>query len=609
VTVNINDNSSAYTQEDLESMSSAQLRQLWDSLPGPTQAQFDSMVIGEHGKNAGQPLNDGQTIYNYSPQQQQFVDELGSVQETAPNSFDSFMSKAVPAITAAGVGAAFAPAIVGAVGLGAGSVGAGAIQGAVTGAAGAGLTGSNVLKGTALGAAGGALASQVPGVSKFLTNEGLPAPVATGLVKAGAGALTGAVGGAVSGQGAGAGAEAGAISGGAGAVQGSILSGAGTIFENSPQNNPQFDAYNAGNSNNMSYNFDDDPDNLFGNVQTQPMANYNPAGDPNSGNFNGDTSLPGQSQDQLLQQLLGGVDPSTGASYANSLSGGNGSPGGASLPGVGLSVGGKSSGSQNSSLLGQLATLLGGSGGANGGAGLLAQLLGLGSSAAGGALSSSAAKNAASTFGNETSFNPYSISTNNGSTNFSGNGAASSLNPGTAALASNLTGLGNTNATALAAGPGATAANDFNTLASSQLQGQQRLLGNTQDNEFANGVLGSTAGGYQTQAAMNAIGNQISGDQVTANNMASTQQQNQLAQLTGSLNGINSINSSQLQQIQQGSNTGAQASNANATAYQPSLAANSNSNIGNLLTSLGSGVTNSGQSNSNALAQFIAGLG
>ncbi len=303
---------------------------------------------------------------------------------------------------------------------------------------------------------------------------------------------------------------------------------------------------------------------------------------------------------------LTGLNPGSNPGYNPLYTTSNGITGGIT-PNVNL--GQLYSGAGGGSFLGSLVGALTGSGGGDTSS-LLAQLLGYGASGIGGNMQSNAAKNAATTFGDETKFNPYSISTNNGSTSFNGNQATSTLSPEQQSLSNLLASLGGHSASALSGnGYNTSVNNNFNALQSADLQAQQRLMGNTQDNEFANGVLGSTAGGYQTQAALNAIGQQTGQNYSQAVNQANAQQQAQLAQLTGSLNGLNQINQSQLNQITAGGNLGSAASGANALAYQPALAANSNSNIGNLLTSLGSSATNSGQSNSNALAQFIAGLG
>jgi hypothetical protein len=101
----------------------------------------------------------------------------------------------------------------------------------------------------------------------------------------------------------------------------------------------------------------------------------------------------------------------------------------------------------------------------------------------------------------------------------------------------------------------------------------------------------STAGGYQTQGALQAIGAQTGQNYSTASNLANSQQFNQLQNLTASLNGNNQINGQQLQQLQTSLQGGALASNANQGAYKPALAANSNSTFGNILNGLGSAVS------------------
>ena len=492
---------------------------------------------------------------------------------------------------------AIAPMLAGGAAAGSlGSIAATAGAGAIVG--GAGAAGMDVLGNHALtlGSVGkGALLGGVgAGTGAYLNGNGL-GNIANGSI---GGAVTGGVRGAIDGQGVISGAEGGAIQGASGAVQGSIInagtnlvSGGGSAY--APGVNPNTSdtggvppASLASGNSNMSA----DPS-YFDFLNNPTSTNVSTAGtgqDPITTNFN---------------PTMGFTDPSLGMNapvggYLPTDSSGN----------VITSGGGSSGGSTN--LLAQLAHMLtGGNGSSGGGSGLtpsmLTQLLGLASSAGGGQLQSNAAKGAASTFGNETKYAPTTVSGLDGSTT----GGVTTLSPGAAATSAGLTGMDSGLIKSLAAGPGATANADFNSLASSQLQAQQRLMANTQDNEKANGVLSSTAGGYQTQGALGAIGSQISGDQVTANNMAATQQQDQLAQLTAGLNGNDQINKAGLAAGALGNSISGTTAGANSSAYSPSLAANSNSNIGNLLASLGNGATNSGNANSNALAQYLASLG
>ena len=154
-----------------------------------------------------------------------------------------------------------------------------------------------------------------------------------------------------------------------------------------------------------------------------------------------------------------------------------------------------------------------------------------------------------------------------------------------------LQGLSGSSGAALAAGPGEAINNNFNALQSADLQSQQRLMGNTQDNEFAHGVLGSTAGGYQTQGALQAIGQQTGQNYGRAVDQANTQQQQQLAQLTASLKGNSQISADQLSQLQSALSGGAAASDANAKAYLPSVTPNSSSLWGNALQGVGNNFT------------------
>lgn len=601
-------------------MTSQQLQQYFDSLPGPTAAAVQASQAGHSatqlaGARAGQSntparadganvgANGQVDVLNYSPQQQQFLDQVTRSGWTYDTGIDKIMAGVLPIITAAGLGAAFGPVAAEAVGAGAGTVGAGAISGGITGGAGAGLTGQNVAKGTLVGAAGGAIGAEAKPVATGLTNAGVNSTVASGVTKAGAGALTGAIGGAVSGQGAGAGAAHGAINGASGAVAGSIFNSGGTIFSSgnaaNPTNNPSLTNPTA--PGNMGDDLD--PIDTTGQYATNngdgtvtgggTLGGSNP-GFTNLGVQGGGSTLGGGYTDANGNTTAGNL---TGSALAKFLAG----------MGVGSSGGNGSPAGGNSSLLSSLAGLLTGSGGSANGS-LLAQLLGLGATGIGGALSSSAAKGAASTFAGQTKYNPFSVTTANGTNSFNGTNATSTLSPQEQAVETGLNGLTTQAAGALSKGTAPTATADFNSLQASQLDAQKRLMSNTQDNEFANGVLGSTAGQYQTQGALGAIGQQTSQDKVTAQTMADQQQQEQLAQLTAGLNGSNSLNASQLAGLNLGGTIGSAASGANVSAFSPSLAAGSNSNIGTLLQGLGNGASNSGNANNNALQTYLASL-
>lgn len=462
---------------------------------------------------------------------------------------------ALLAVAAAATGGAAAGALGGGLG---GAVAGGATAGAVSTAGGDAIAGKpltlgSVGKGALVGAAGGGLTYAASPLTTDLTKAGVPAPVASTLVKTGTGAAAGALGGEIGGQGAAAGAEAGAahgaLSGSTNAVAGSVFGGNSTIFNSGDAAAP---------TSNTS---------LSNPVAPQTTSNMDTPDFTTDDDGPITTTTPGLDAPPTFQDP-GLANP--GDSSLNIQSGGTGTGG-------------------NSSLLGQLAALLGG--GSSGSSGispsLLTSLLGLGANAAGGALDSTAAKNAANTFAGETAYNPYTINGPGGTTSYNGTTATSSLSPQNQQLSTMLSGLAGSSGSALTAGPGADTTANFNALQSGDLQAQQRLLGNTQDNEFANGVLGSTAGGYQTQGALQAIGAQTGQNYSTASSLANTQQQQQLAQLTAGLNGTNQINQTQLQQLQDSLQSGALASNANQGAYKPALAANSNSTFGNILNGLG----------------------
>lgn len=530
-----------------------------------------------------------------------FGEFLGS-QQQAKIDHDTGIGNLIGSVVIAAGTAGIGSAVGGALGGGAvGAVGGGAASGATSGALNAKLQGTSIGKGALMGAIGGGIGGAASPLAKTLAQAGVNPTLASGLVKTGVGATTGAIGAGLSGQNVGAGllggATRGAINAGTSAVTGSIFNSGNAAL---PSQSPL--------AQNMS---DDGLDYITpGGTYMNDMSGY---GDPTfnpgaiySGNNPGFDNLDVQGGGSTLG---GGYSDASGNTTAGSLTG---TALAKFLSGMGIGgvSGGGGNGSPaggNSSILGSLAGLLTGSGGGMNGS-LLAQLLGLGASGAGGALSSQAAKDAAGNFAGQTKYAPYNVTTANGSTQFGPGGVNSTPNSATANTLAQLNGVTGSAANALRAGPQAASDANFNSLTSGQLQAQQRLMGNTQDNEFANGVLGSTAGQYQTQGALGAIGSQISGDRVTANDMATQQQQQQLAQLTAGLNGTNQINAGQLVAAGLGGNLGSEASGANVAAYSPSLAANSNSNIGNLLTNMGGAATNSGSSNNNALQAYLTSI-
>lgn len=509
-----------------------------------------------------------------------------------------------------GIGAAATPLTGALTGAGVNPTIAGALvkggAGAATGALGAAITGGNVGQAAELGGISGAVKGGLQGSGVLQGGNALQ----NGLNNTAAGALTGAVRGALTGQGAVQGAASGAINAGTGAVTGSIFSGAGTIF-NSGSTDVQ--TQNPNLTTPALHMGDEDPSYYSDGISTNDAYSGAPGNIDYAGllsELQGNGALNDFNNNLNVQgggtTLGGGYTDANGNTTAGNLTGGALASFlaamGANHSAVGQNPAG-SSGSSSSNPLASLASLLtGGSGG--GSSNLLAQLLGLGSSAIGGSLQSGAAKTAAGNFANQTQFSPYSVNTNSGSTSFNGTNATSSLSPGQQQTSNALSGLGQSSIQSLNAGPNSAANDYFNNLQANQQSANQRFMANTQDNEFANGVLGSTAGQYQTQAALGALGQQTTANQTQANNFANTQQQNQLANLTASLNGQNQINQGQLAQTQLGAGIGAQASGANVSAYSPSLAANSNNNIGNLLATLGQ-TQNSGSSNQNALLQYL----
>lgn len=152
---------------------------------------------------------------------------------TAPTLFDKLALMANIGLATAGAGAVIGPAVSGfASGLGAGATGAGIAGGAATGLAGGaiqsalsgGKVGQNLLTGAVLGGVtgglqGSGLTQQATGA---LSNLGVPAPLASGLVKGGIGAGVGAIGGALTGNNIGKSAITGGIGGAANGIVGNL---------------------------------------------------------------------------------------------------------------------------------------------------------------------------------------------------------------------------------------------------------------------------------------------------------------------------------------------------------------------------------------------------
>lgn len=527
-------------------------------------------------------------------------------------------------LATAGVGSALAAPAAGALGAVGGAAATGAASGVVAGAMGNLLTvgGAGIGKAAGEGAliggvTGGASALASGAGSAISSATGLSPAETQALTKLGINVGTGALKGELNGQGAGAGAESAAknsaINQSSGAVAGSIFSGAGSIFNsNSTINNsnstispavtqsqvPQVntnpmssdygDISNDGNDLYSMYNNGDTSNGAYPGIAAQNDYGLNADQLQSLGQINPDMGVindvanQGAATDNQgitagLQSLIQS-NPQLAASLG--LTGGSGSAGGAA-------GGNGTAGGSNSGLLGQLSSLLGGGSGAN--SNLLSSLLGLGSSALGSTLDSSAAKGAAATYAGQAGYNPYSVTTNNGTTNFANGGATSTLSPTQQANATSLNGLVQGSASSLAGGAAGAANQYYNEEQAAQQDGQNKFYQNNLDNQMASGVLSSTAGQYQSQAALGNISTQNANDMTQAQNFANTQQQNQLGQLTAGLSGLNTINASQLSGIGAGGQLGTAQSSANAPAYQPMLATNANSNAGNLFSALGAG--------------------
>lgn len=466
--------------------------------------------------------------------------------------------------------------------------------GATTGALGAGLSGGNVGQAALTGGVSGAVRGAISGSG--ITQGNNP------LTNVGASALTGAVAGQLTGQGA----VSGAINSATGAVAGSIFNSGNTIFSSGDASQPTTDS----SLTNPASPVQIPPGNIFmGDGEDDPF-DYDIPSDTDPGIFGGDyDTSSGLSAADLaaLQQidpgLLGDLNLPTAAQEAGSVNIGgingatnNTSVGLPKLGGNGTTAGnGSAATSSSSNPLTSLLSALG-IGGSSSNSALLSQLLGLGASAAGGALNSAAAQGAAGTYGTQTAYNPYSVTTNNGTTTFNGTNATSTLSPDQQATAAGLNNLGTSALTSLAAGPDAATKQYYDQLQAEQADANNKYFQNNLDSQFANGVLGSTAGQYQSQAALNNISQQQLADQAAATANSNTIQQQQLANLTASLNGSNNLTAAQLQQLQTAGNLGSAASGANAVAYKPSLVANANSTFGGILSGLGNGTTNNTQS-------------
>lgn len=207
----------------------------------------------------------------------------------------------------------------------------------------------------------------------------------------------------------------------------------------------------------------------------------------------------------------------------------------------------------------------------------------------GGQLQSQAAKNAAAQFGQQAQFNPYGVSTGLGNTSFANGQATFNPSAGTQNMQNNLAGLTNSSAQNLQQGSGAIANQYYNQLQAQDRDANNKMFQSNLDSQFGNGILGSTAGQYQTQGALSAINQKSLADQVAAQQFGQNYQTQQLNQLTAGLNGNNQINQQQLSQLGLGGTLGSDRSSANYNAFQPNLAAQSNSNAGNFFAGLGNG--------------------
>lgn len=493
-------------------------------------------------------------------------------------------------VATAGFGSALAPAasaaVSGAVGGTAGAVAGGATAGAIYGGLGSALGnlatkgGHGILSATGKGVLTGAVGGGIGAGVNAAGLTGVQGQVASGALRgaAGAGLNGGNVGAGIL-QGAGNAAVNGAINAGTGAVAGSIFSNNNTV--------------NQGLTNNMAasttYGSDDGLDYITPGGSYMGQAGGNDYGfDPSTlGNFSPDT------QNYLTNSLHNST--AVGGDYYNSLINSLNGYSGNGSSGAGGSIASK-----------LLSSLLGGGGGQAGGSNsLLSSLLGGGLNIGAGVLNSNAAKSAASNFQQQNQYKPYSVTGANGSTSFNGTSAQQSLSPQAQQQYNQLGQLANTSANSLQAGGTAAASNYYNQLQASQANANNKYFQNNLDSQFGKGVLGSTAGQYQSQAALDNISQQGLNDQVLANQFGQNQQQQQLANLTASLNGQNQYATQQNQQLGLGGQLGQIAGSQNYNANMPNLYAQSNSTFGNALGSLG----NSGASNgiSSIISQLYGG--
>jgi hypothetical protein len=419
--------------------------------------------------------------------------------------------------------------------------------------------------------------------------------------------------GALTGQGALSGALSGAQSGATSAAGSAV---AGSIFNSGNTVSPQLTQSNNPSTPNVSV----DPS-YFDTAGIQPVGmdtgygSYTPTGDPNTASYNNYGNNPGT--DTSLAALMGGLDPNYqvsnqylngGAPMSGAPGGGNGAASGAAGSATSsllsrLLGGGTGNGSAGGGTSSLLAQLLGGGGGSGG---LLSSLLGNAMNGGAMAINNQANQYASQQYAGQTKFNPYNVNTNGGNTAFNGTSATSTLSPGQQQNSNALNGLTQSSAAGLQAGPQAASQGYFNNLQAQDQDANNHFYQSNLDNQMANGVLSSTAGQYQSQAALNAINQKTANNQVMANNFGQNQQQQQLQQLTAGLNGQNQINSQQLSQLSTGGNLGSMASDANLHAYAPLAGANANSNIGNILSSMGNQASN-GSSNQSLLQ--LLGLG
>lgn len=537
----------------------------------------------------------------------------------------SALGGALAGTAATGTAAATSGALGASIGTGGALTGVGsALVGAGTGALGGGLSatmsggniGKGILTGGVLGAIGGGLKPFVQGAT------GLTGTTGNIVNNSLTGAGTGAVRGALSGQGAVAGAlsgaQSGATSAAGNAVAGSIFTSGNTVSPQLTQsNNPSTPNVSVDpsqwNSNDLSpitttgqyAFFDPTTGGVNGGGSGMDLYNAPAFQNPSPSSYNpGFTNMPVQGGGSTLG---GGYSDAHGNTTAGNLTGTALNAFLSNMMKSGSPVGnGNPSGGNGGGLSSLLASLLGGGGGGGNG-GLLSSLLGNAMNGGAMAVNNQANQYASQQYAGQTKFNPYNVNTNNGSTTFNGTSATSALSPGQQQNSNALNGLTQSSAAGLQAGPQAASQNYFDQLQNQDRQANNQFYSSNLDNQMANGVLSSSAGQYQSQAALNAINQKTANNQVMANNFGQNQQQQQLQQLTAGLNGSNQINQNQLAQLNVGGNLGGMASNANLHAYAPLAGANANSNIGNILSSMGNQAS-SGSNNNQSLLQLL-GLG